>query len=229
MKRKKSDTVRQVFYDLAIREAEYFDKVKTAPYTLSPSFDRQIQRLSRAQQRWTWQFVKTTKRKVATILIALLLLFSLTLSISAAREAIFSFFVRINEKFISFSVSNIISPDEEPNGIEEIYTFSYLPEGYQIKTYEQSPAYICSIWERNGKEIILEQTFAPSTDMALDGQPTFSDVLLINGSEIYYSYRYETHTFVWLKEHYSFFMHAQSDVELETCIKMVEQMTVREN
>jgi len=94
MKRITNSYVKQALQSVAMAEIAVFEALPSCPPITSPQLTKKIERLARAQRRFTWRFVKTAKRRFITVVVALMLLFALSLSISGVREAVYEFIIK---------------------------------------------------------------------------------------------------------------------------------------
>ena len=92
----------KAFEILETAEAAYYEARMDSNYEFSPRFERTIQRLIRAERRPLYPLVKTPARKVAVVLAALLLVFTLSMSISAVRTSVIEFFINVYKCFFQF-------------------------------------------------------------------------------------------------------------------------------
>ena len=91
MKRIQAPAIKQALLTLAIGEVRAFEALSVGEPITSEALTKRIEKLTRAQRRFTWRFVKTAKRRFVTVLVAIILLFVLSLSITAVRETVFNF------------------------------------------------------------------------------------------------------------------------------------------
>ena len=131
---------------------EYCKELEAAmeaePHVFSEKFCKKMDKLIRRSKRPWYSMVSTPMKKVAVIIISILV-FSLTsvMSIRAAREAVIGFFIQVYE---TFSVVFFGSNEDAPEGrtITEPkpdYEITALPEGYRL-VYSAEKEWMVEKW-----------------------------------------------------------------------------------
>ena len=115
-----------------LADAAAFASVDTAPsYSWSPSekFEARIRSYSHGVDRYWWKFVNTAGKRVAVILLALTVLFGLSMTVDAIREPFVKLITKVLEKFTEVYVDPKTSQNMK-DSMEEKYYPSYIPDGY---------------------------------------------------------------------------------------------------
>ena len=116
-------------------------------YEFTQNFNRKMNKLIERQEKRNNIIFNNTAKKAATIILAIVMGLSLTLSIEAIREPIFKFFYEVffNRTEINYNVDN-------DDTITTYYTLPIIPEGY-VKTTDtfinELSTNICWINENN--------------------------------------------------------------------------------
>ena len=124
MKRIQAPAIKQALLTLAIGEVRAFEALSVGEPITSEALTKRIEKLTRAQRRFTWRFVKTAKRRFVTVLVAIILLFVLSLSITAVRETVFNF---VTKTFLTHT-DFYISGDGEKPSLDTIAVYKVLEE-----------------------------------------------------------------------------------------------------
>lgn len=154
---------------------------------------------------------KALRRTVVAILIAAALLLAGCVAV-VYREQIGNFFVNTYDTYIK---GYFVSNDEEKGGnIEEYYTLTYVPEGYEAFENNES-----SIWNQNkwknayGDIIVFEQDVLSTMQFTLDSESgSYSaveceDIILYCQTIDKYNY------YVWCDEKYSYLLKISVEIE----------------
>mgnify|MGYP003309236791 CR=1 FL=1 len=84
------------------QELETLKNLTTEKISPSPAYCKNMERLIQKEKSWRWSLVKTKKRRLLTIIIAALLIFSSIFSVSAIREPIIEYVKSVYEEFTHF-------------------------------------------------------------------------------------------------------------------------------
>ncbi len=154
---------------------------------------------------------KALRRTVVAILIAAAILLAGCVAV-VYREQIGNFFVNTYDTYIKgYFVSN---DEEKGDNIEEYYTLTYVPEGYEAFENNES-----SIWNQNkwknayGDIIVFEQDVLSTMQFTLDSESgSYSaveceDIILYCQTIDKYNY------YVWCDEKYSYLLKISVEIE----------------
>ena len=216
MVKPRSEIFKNVLLDLATREAEQYANLSEAPFSLSSQFDSKMNKLIKAQNHWSWPLIKNTKRKIVTTLLAAILLFTLSLGISAVRESVFSFFSDVYGKFTAFYTQESYSSNNAPTVIEKKYTLSWLSNNCTLKEKLDYGVSVNTIWVYEDNEIVFEQCVSSASNLILDNESETYSKYVIGNTEYYYVLKNKTYCFLWTNGDYSFMLTLPEDISWET-------------
>ena len=91
--------VRQALLHINLCEMSQYEAMPEVDHTFSERFENKMGKLIHRRQLAIYPLIKTPTRKCVALLVIVFLISSLSLSVSAIREPIFSAFERISEKF----------------------------------------------------------------------------------------------------------------------------------
>ena len=125
-----SQQFKQALFDVQTAECERY-AASAVPVSFSPTFERKMDRLIRAQRKPYYMMVNTRpKRALLSFAVVIILLITMIFSVSALREPVLRFIVEVYEKF-----SKVFYHQQEeeyfPATLEIYYSPTWLPEGYQ--------------------------------------------------------------------------------------------------
>ena len=165
------------------------------------------------------------KRAVAAALIAAALLLAGCAAI-VYKEQIGDFFVEIHDTYIK---GDFIK-DENANNqiIEEYYTLTYVPEGYEL-VEEYSDAFGAqSVWKNDKeKSIIFEQNPINSVKYTIDGENGFTDTYILGEKTVYCRIIDETYCYIWNNEKYAFSLYSDTEINEEEIIQIIDGISMK--
>lgn len=153
------------------------------------------------------------------IIAAMLALTSCTLAI-VYREKIGGFIEHIFEDHVAVEAENG-ETDDYPKEIEKVYEFTYIPEGYELKSEKTNFLSVIRIYANSKeKELKLKQLVKASIDFKNDSENSYSKEFNIKGIDIYC--RNEAlNTYVWESNDYIFQIHSDDNISKEELTKII--------
>ncbi len=160
-------------FDLYVREQDALlpREEELSSVTLSPAFHEKMQRLLMLRKRGFYVLFGTAGRRVASILVAVLLaLTTATVSVKALRESVLHFFAEVFDTH-----TQVTFVDETPDinvPVETVFeprTPTYIPEGYVMEQETKlEAAYIVVYVNGDGSKLRYKQFPKGSGDMQVD-------------------------------------------------------------
>lgn len=177
----RNDNLR-VAFDLYVRRQDALlpTEEELSSVTLSPEFHARMAKLLARRKRGYYRMFGTWGRRVASILIAVLLaLTTATVSVKAWREAATQFFTKVYEKY-----TQVWFADEEqdaPKVAFEKRTPSYIPKGYVVEKQQESAGkYSATYVNDNGERIHFLQTWKQDASMKLNTEDVVYREITVN-------------------------------------------------
>ena len=207
---------KQALLQIGMYEVDYYSSIPLAQHTFSDRFERKMEKQIRAQSSSYYPLIKTPARWLATILVVFLLTFSLSLSVSAIREPIFSAFERISEKF-----TEIIFPKKEQNSLTE-YEVGWIPEKYRLVANTSGDIFTTREWIYENYYITLDQTL--SGNIHYDTEDVTLQEVIWSDKKITYYQKYNAYLFSWSENGSFFTLTCPADLPLEDIRRMIESI-----
>ena len=212
-------------FDLYVREQDALlpTEEELSTITLSPEFQAKMERMLTLRKRGYYHMFGTWGRRVASILIALLVATTtVTVSVKALREKVIEFFTEV------FDTHTVVTfADDTPDVPDEI-TFeprkpSYIPNGYVVESEEAANA-VCRISyvNRNGVRVTYRQRLKDNNSMIADTEGTHTSEISIG---TYYGVSYINKGILFIvfaDEEYVYTI--SGDLEKEELIKISESI-----
>lgn len=200
----------KAFEILETAEAAYYEARSESDYEFSPRFERNMERLIRAERRPLYPLVKTPARKVAVVLAALLLVFTLSMSISAVRTSVIDFFINVYETFSEFRFSEKTGT----SSIQTVYEPAYLPENYTLCKRAHLPSTYQMAWKSKNDTITLRQYIA-NTSLVINTEEADYIETELFGQTVYTAKAADTGLLLWETDDYAFLLSYPSDLPWE--------------
>ena len=163
-------------------------------------------------------------RRIAVVLIAAVITFTMMMSISAIRTPILNFVIKTYDSFISIFVEK----DEEiklPTSIEHMYLPAFLPEGYIEISSENNEIKAKSIWMNKNAIIMLSQDIiSEDTKMTLDNKELNYETMSVNKHNIHYYVKDGYYFVIWSDGYYIFTLTCPEDINISEIEKIIASM-----
>ncbi|MBQ9121675.1 MAG: DUF4367 domain-containing protein [Clostridia bacterium] len=212
------DLVRQALEQELDREVQ--DISSDERPTLSPGYRRAISRLSARQmpkKRRRTLFV-TVGRRVAAFAFAILLTFSVTMSVKAIREPVTTFFTETVGEWVR-TVYDTALRTRAPEIVEQAYVPEYVPDGYELIRWGHYKLSVHYIWENEDGELLM---FDQST---LHGESFVRNkgatVMNLGDVQVLYYQGNSYHIYYWNTEEYEFCLSAYEVLSNEEIMKII--------
>ncbi|MBQ9802417.1 MAG: DUF4367 domain-containing protein [Clostridia bacterium] len=216
--------IKEAFTRLAADKLAAFEALPEADFCPSAAFEEKIQRLIRAQARWTWRFVKTTRRKVATVIAIIATLLALSLSISGVRETLYFFVTETfstHIDFIGMGPCNVKKLTE----IEEYRSPKWIPTDYTLKNHTESRIYQCYTWENDNNKILFEQHIATAYSVSVNAENTSFQKLYIGNYLIYTFEKNGLYDLYWIDGPYAYTLLCPTALGWENVTRIIESIS----
>ncbi|MBO5048645.1 MAG: DUF4367 domain-containing protein [Clostridia bacterium] len=190
----------------------------------SPVYQKRMERLIKHQGRSYWRCVNTMSKRIAVIVLALALTFVLSMNVSAIREPIVNWFIKIYEEGIYF-FHDRDAVAKAPKQVKTVYKPGYIPEGFEPEQPRigRITAYFIFTNEA-GEEIVFLQSIL-DTLHHFDNNDTNYRVRDINGMTVASVEAHGSKSFYWTTDEYSFSLTVFSaEISDECIIKIIESI-----
>lgn len=155
------------------------------------------------------------------IIAAMLALTSCTLAI-VYREKIGGFIEHVFDDWVWVSpVSESDQTDNCPKEIEKVYEFTYIPEGYELKSEEVGSLSVLHYYQNaNEKAIKLKQVVVDAVDFKINSENSYIREFCVGEIEVY-SRRNTVNNYIWQSNGYIFQIHSEDNLSEEELTKII--------
>lgn len=141
------------------------------------------------------------------------------------REQIGEFFTTVYETHIKGSFVNEENANDQI--IEEYYTLTYVPEGYELVEETRSINKARFVWKNDKeKRIIFSQSPINSINYTVDGEHGFTCMLTYSQYTVYCRTIDETYYYIWSNENYALSLYSDTEINEDEIIKIIDNITV---
>lgn len=210
----------------AFMEAERLDNQKMPnegeiKWEFSEKFERSMNKLIKKNDRIKLSTRRNIKKGLLAAIIAIIVLFTGLMSVSATRTPFIEFIKKIFPKYNEITISEESTPPV--NTIETEYTLTALPQGYVLDTYQSDEYSVFAIWKNDkGEEIVFSQNVLGS-NISVDTEYNYEEIY-VNGLKAYLNtYEYNS-VLNWSDNQYWFILNVPSVLN-DDIITMAENIS----
>lgn len=188
----------------AFMEAE---RIKYADYQNEDDFDvefseefkQKMQKLISKDNRIKMPTRRRITRALLAAIIAVIIMFSGLMSVSATRAKIIEFVETVKSHYVNVELSDESQPVVET--IETAYTLTNLPEGYKQTSYQQSDNSVFAIWNNDSGDELAFQQLLLNTDTSIDNEHSYEKIVM-DDKVLYFSNSNSDSSIIWHDEFY---------------------------
>lgn len=213
----------QAFLEADAIEMEKYQNKYDFHYDFSTSFEKKMNKLIAKNNRISLYTRRKISKALIAAIIAIIVLFTGLMSVSASREKIIEFVENILSQYTQIELSE--DSPETPDTIETAYTISNIPEGFTLKQYELEEIIAYAIWQNeNGEEIVFRQVILNS-ELSIDNE-NYYEKNKLNGYDAYI-YGDDLDAFMsWTDGKYWFSLHTPIRYK-DDLIEMAENISIK--
>lgn len=202
------------------REIQAFETLNEPipPYT--EQFERKMEKLLCAEQTWSWRFTKTPKRRLLSVIVAIILISVLTVSAVAVGKAVFPFIVSFGKDAVGLKM---VQTDHHTE-ISEHYILSEIPENFILQEDTRYDNLHITRWWYENQKISFEQGSTQNVNINISIEEGNHQYITLRGVEILCVNSHEYYNFIWEENGYSFALICPTNLPWEDIIRMIESI-----
>lgn len=205
-------------FDNAVREViamEFTDIPRNEDeidLAFSPKFEAKMEKLIAKEKNSFWRITNTRRKRLAVILVVIMVLFTTACSIDAIRESIVNFIMEVTDAFYDF-----IYNGEVIETISYEYQLVPVPDGFVEVTVERTDSTVIRTYiDGSGNQIVLSQNISADTTVAVDSEKGTITTVTVNDVEaVIYEYDNFAQA-VWASDSYVFLLIYYGDIDIDT-------------
>lgn len=207
---------------VGVQDALLPDEEALACVTFSERFEERMRRMIRRQRYGYYVLFGTAARRVASVLIALLIAATVaTVSVEALREKVAEFFVRVYEKY-----TQVFFVEDAPALSREITIEpkrpTYIPEGYEIVEEELTEVTYYVMYANDNREYFCLEQRSNGAGIQIDTEESrYITINIIEQCAVIYQNK-ETISILFTDDIYSYDL--CGDCSIEDLISIAESI-----
>lgn len=188
--------------------------------TFTEKFEKKMQKLIKSQKKPYYNMTNSVGKRFACVIAAVIILFTMMMSVSAIREPFIKFIVETFDKYSAIYFAE--KPTQATKPFERIIP-EYIPDGFEITTDSNYDIYsFIEYKNETGNIFTLQQRYCDENHMLIDTENAQPQKILINNEEAIYYEKSDTKYLVFAKEEYCFIL--IGNLEKEEIIKIAESI-----
>lgn len=194
----------------------------------SPEFEQRMKCIIKSRKKPLLRCFNTTVKRVASIAVIFIILFSVTFSVKALREP----FIEMIETIFSNHIEIQFDGDKK-DCITEIYELKQIPDGFELtdEIINETMVY-CEYTDENGIVLDYKQmSTANNGGIYIDNEHSTHYTLTVDGKKIYiFNWKERNAILVfWVENGYAFSIHYYAtDISDDEIIAMIKSNTIKE-
>lgn len=188
-------------------------------HVFSERFEKKMNKLIRKEAAHPWAVSHTLARNLIAAAIVIILIFTMCMSVSAIRNAIFNFFRLHFEDHDNI----IFELSEKRDYIEKEYVITELPDGFSLLLETNEKNYIRRVFKNDtGAFITFMQSVPDHNDYTVvDNERVDAREMEIDGHGVFVATEDDFITFAWDQDGYVFWFEVRSEhISLEEMISI---------
>lgn len=234
MRKETATPFEQALLEVSLREFEDIPGEESLHHEFSPAFEAKMEAMVRKARRNHWSKTKTVFRRallVAALIAALLLT---AYAIPAVREFFIDFFIKDKETYYEFTYAPEAVANA-PEYIETVYTPTYVPDGFELKSYDCATPAVTIIWYNSENQFIsFDQITTPedplkTTDFGIDAERSSIEWVSLGGGQVLRQEGMGMKAYYWSTNEYRFVLMCSDQVPEEEFLKIFNSIAIDEN
>ncbi len=169
-------------------------------FTFSERFNKKMDKLIKAQRKSYYFLINTVAKRVAVIFVAILTLFTASMSVKAIREPVIEFFIEI------FGTHNKYTAQGDTRSkIEKIYSITDLPSGFkQIDSVVTDTMNTTTYEDGYVRVIVFSQIVTDDLNLDVDNEQSNTVIKTVEDKKLYINNIDEVTNIMWVYDGYCF-------------------------
>lgn len=211
----------KAFLDAEALDNSKLIKEEDIEWDFSEQFEKLMSKLIQKNNHISYSTRRHIRKGLIAAIVAIIVLFTGLLSVSATRTPIVEFVKRIFPQFNEITLSEDSVP--KVDSIETEFTLDYLPEGYYLDTYQSDDLGVYTVWKNNsGDEIIFSQEILNS-NVSIDTEHNYTETYVNEYKAYLTTYEYNS-VLNWSDNRYWFILNVPKELE-QDIIFMAENIS----
>ena len=220
-----TDILKKALFIIGREEVLAYKALPDEKFIFSKEFEKKAYAINKRRKSLFYRATKTVPRKIAVILIAAVITFTMMMSVSAIRIPVLNFLANIYDTYISIYFMEDKEDLNIPTSIEHMYLPTSIPEGYIQIDSQNYGASTETIWMNDIFLIILNQDILEDEFKAfIDNENVEYQILSVDDNIIHYYLKDRYYFTIWTDGSYLFTMTCPDNIPLSEIEKIIGSM-----
>ncbi len=213
-------TLKKAFRDAVSSEFAFVPSEAEITHTFSDEFEEKTKKLIKSQKKITWNIWCTPFKRTATVFLAIIIIFSYTMSVEAVRNPVLSFITRVYETFTEY-----LFGDCTTKVITQEYSITYLPEGFKQVNKLAAKDNITVIYKHFNGDVIQFNQYS-TDEMFYFSDNEHEEIIEFNssGKEIKMYERNEMYKAFWTENEYFFVLTYYGETDIDEMKEIISSV-----
>lgn len=190
-------------------------------HNFSAAFEHKIAKLIQREKSFFWHFVNTASKRVAVIVLVLVMLFTTACSVKAIREPIVRFLSEVYETFTEYFFEG-----EKTNVITEKYQISAIPTGFSEESVFETDMVITVVYQNaQNNTIHFTQSITDGTTIFLDSEKGDRKTIAVSEYEVHLYSQNGVLFAMWVHDGYYFEVVCYGDFSENHMISLIQSVS----
>lgn len=223
-----NDQLKEALKDVMDKQYDEILANADTGHVFSENFERKINKLIRQQNKPYYHFINTVAKRVACILVIIVVAsFTTIMSVEALRNAFKNFFINMFSKN-----SDIVAVEDDtesyPDKIEDIYTITYDLSDFNIDYEEYDDLSTAMVYTKDSYAVFYKQYVVSEYDVNRNTEDAeISHVNIGDVEAIYFKDNNEYYNIIWNNGEYVFDINTNLGenvlIDIANSVKKVEE------
>lgn len=223
-----NDQLKEALKDVMDKQYDEILANADTGHVFSENFERKINKLIRQQNKPYYHFINTVAKRVACILVIIVVAsFTTIMSVEALRNAFKNFFINMFSKN-----SDIVAVEDDtesyPDKIEDIYTITYDLSDFNIDYEEYDDLSTAMVYTKDSYAVFYKQYVVSEYDVNRNTEDAeISHVNIGDVEAIYFKDNNEYYNIIWNNGEYVFDINTNLGenvlIDIANSVKKVEK------
>lgn len=220
-----TDILKKALFIIGREEVNAYKALPDEEVAFSKEFEDKVHLINKKRKSLFYQATKTVPRRIAVILVAAIIVFTMTMSISALRTPLINFIMNIYENYINIYFVEDEESSNIPTSIEHMYVPSYIPDNYMQIDSQNYGVSAETIWMNDESLIILNQDpLNENFNVHINNEGADYQTISISGNDIYYYVKDGYYFIIWTDQAYLFTITCPESISLLEVEKIISSM-----
>lgn len=229
MNRINNDELTKALKDVYNEKYKYIpDKENYLTWNFSDDFIKKMDKLIARQKKVYWKYTNSFWKKSVLVILTVLFTFTSAMSVSAFREPVIDFIIKIYDEFSELGVDKdyILYFDENINSsIETVYLPNYIPTDYNLYESYNDHFSVNQIWVNENDDIIDYRQTVLSLSTYINTENTIINEKTEDNIKYYYYKQNNNNTVIWCANGYYYILSYPVNMPSDDVDKIFKNIT----